>query len=452
MKRIINNLFYSRELLMVVFRSVLVGLIVFLGILKLRILILWLGFPNTYNDRDILQEYLMGKALINGVNPYLTSSELVLKFIGVLPYYPHPAPYPPFVILLSIPLALINVNKFVTVWFIIELAFLAAIVSMLTILWKGRLDWIRAVFLFFILLAWDSVVSDLFWGQLSILITALLLAALLALKNNHKYLAGVIIGFTLAIKLITWPLVVYLLLKKDWRTAISSCLTALGLNLVALCVVGIGPFMDYYLRVSTQVIKVWHGYMVNFSLWSIGYRLFEGMGSPIMKDLFRVPPIINLPWVSPLVSIGLVVGFLLFGLVCAIRSIELETAFSILVCVIIVISPVSWDHYYVMIIIGVTVMLHNLIKLSFPPWRTLIFIITSFMLFLFNEQITNFTLLLNGGKELVEARGNPITFASSLLFWFPMVELIVLTILLWRSGANQKQTSNEDITVNPHEI
>ena len=431
---------------MVVLRSILISLIIFLGILKLRFLILWLGFPDTYINRDILQEYLMGKALINGVNPYLASSELVLKFIGVLPYYPHPAPYPPFLALLSIPLALINVNKLVTVWFIIELAFLATIACMLTILWKGRIDWIRAVFLILILLAWDSVVSDLYWGQLSILITALLLAALLALKNNHKTLAGVIIGFTLAIKLITWPLVIFLLLKKDWRTTISSCLTALGLNLVALCVIGVGPFMDYYLRVSAQVIKVWHGYILNFSLWSIGYRLFEGMRSPIMWDIFRVPPIINLQWASPLISIGIVLGFLLFGLIWAIRSIELETAFSILVCVIIAISPVSWDHYYVMIIIGITVILHNLVKLSFPPWRTLIFIITSFMLFLFNEQIRNFTLLLNGGKELVIASGNPITVSSSLLSWLPMIELIILTILLWRSGPYRKQAIADAIS------
>jgi asparagine N-glycosylation enzyme membrane subunit Stt3 len=180
--------------------------------------------------------------------------------------------------------------------------------------------------------------------------------------------------------------------------------------------------------------------------------MLTGMGSPIMTDPYRALPLINLPWVAPLVSIGLAVVFLLVGMVWAIQSKELETAFAILVCVIIAVSPLSWDHYYIMIIIGLAVLWLNLAKHSFPPWRTLIFVIITLMLFLFNEHIGDFTLLLNGGKELVEDKRNPITFASSLLFWLPMVELIALTILLWRSGANQKQATIEDIVFCPHEV
>ena len=432
MQRVITNIFTSKVPLMIILRFVLVGAIAALGIARLRLLIIWLSYPNTFIDRDILQEYLMAKALLNGVNPYLPSVELVHKFVGMLPYYPNPAPYPPFVILLSIPLNFINVNQLNSVWFVIEIMFLIALSAMLYYYWKDKIDWKWSLPASLMLFAWFPVMFDLFWGQLSILITLLLMGAFLALRKDHRTLAGVIIGFTVAIKLITWPLIIYWLLKKNWRSAFVSIITALVLNLIALVAVGSGPFMDYYLRVSEQVFTIWRGCIFNFSLSSLGYRLFEGSTLSFV-NYYKVPPLLNLPHIAPVISAGLMISFLVAGMVWAVRSKDQESAYGIITCVILAISPLSWFHYYVISIIALIILWRNFVKRSFPTWLTFFSILITLLLLLFNEYIEAITVLLNGGSDLVMAAGNQLSFLSSLLFWLPELEIIGLTILLWKS-------------------
>ena len=438
MQRVMTNLFQSKARMMVVLRYILVGLVVLMGLARLRIILLLLGSPTSYQERDVLQEYLMAKALISGVNPYLPLNELAQMFIGKFSFLPHPAPYPPFIAILSTPLLLFSLNNVIVVWFIIEVVCLIAISGMLTILWRGRVDWVRAIFILFLLLTWYAVMVDLLYGQLTILLTTLLLAALLALRKDNKILAGVLIGISVAIKMFTWPLIIYFALKKDWRTLLSSCLTAFGLNLIALIVMGISPIMDYYLRVTMQVAAIYHSFLKNYSLWSIGYRLFAGT-EPVGGDYISAPPLVNLPKLAPIVSAGLAAAFLVAGLIWAMRSKDRDIAFSIIVCVIVAISPISWDHYYVMIIISLAILWLNLSNHSFPTWPTIIFIIIALMLFLFNDHIAEVIFILNGGSDLLQANGNRITFSSSLLEILPMVELVILTIILWRRGVTQQQ-------------
>jgi hypothetical protein len=48
---------------------------------------------------------------------------------------------------------------------------------------------------------------------------------------------------------------------------------------------------------------------------------------------------------------------------------------------------------------------------------------------------------LNGG-DLLQSKGYQITFASSLLEVIPILELIILTILLWQRGAAKNQVES----------
>jgi hypothetical protein len=434
-----TNIFQSKAPLMVVLRYLLVGAVILMGLARLRNSLLLLAFPENFKERDILQIYLMAKGLVSGLNPYLPLNVLAEKFIGSFPYYPHPSPYPPINAILITPLLALGIRNIVIVWYIFELLCLAAIACLLIILWKGRLGGAEAIILFFIMLAWYPVIADLTVGQLSILLTLLLLAALLALQRNHRVLAGVFIGFTVAIKMITWPLIIYLILKKDWRTAITSILTTLGLNLVALLIMGFRPILDYYLHVTNQVLKVYQNFWANYSMFSIGYRLFEGTDSAIFIDNFHAPALVNLPSLAPWVSIGFMASFTVVCLVWAIRSNRIETSFAILVCLIVAISPLVWSHYFVMLIISMVVMYRILVRHSLPAMQTLIFVFIVLLLFLFNFRINSFIVLLNGGKDLLQAHGNQITFASSLLSWLPLLEIVVLSMLLWRSEKFEKQ-------------
>ena len=430
---------------MVVFRYLLLVAVILMGIARIRITLLLLALPENFQERDILQIYLMAKGLISGLNPYLPLNVLTEIYIGPFTYFPHPAPYPPFNAVLFTPLLAFNYLNAIYVWYIFELLSLAAIACILTILWKGRLSGIIAIIIFFIILAWYPVMADLAVGQLSILLTLLILTALLALKKGYRISAGVLIGFSLAIKMITWPLIIYFALKKDWKVVISSVTTAIGLNLIALIVMGSGPFFEYYLNVSTQVMNFYQAESANFSIWSIGYRLFTGTGSPVFAYSLKAPPLLDMPEIAPIFSSILAIACLLVGLILAVKSKDSYIGFAIMVCTIVAVSPIVWDHYFVILLICMAILIRILARQSFPFWHSLIFTFTVLLYFLFNDHIGALILSMNGGNELVQANGYQITFASSLLSMLPMIELIILTVLLWHSGINGRQINNSMI-------
>ena len=433
MQQVVSNLIYSKARPMVGLRYLLGGIIAFLGFERLRIVITLLGVSDTYKNRDTLTYYLMAKAISIGENPYQPVDELGHRFYGISQSMHHPAVSAPFTGILSLPLLLFSVDKAFIAWFCFEMICLVLIAIMLPILLTGKVNWLQAIMFWILLISWYPVMVELLLGQLTILLTALLLAALLAWKKDKRILSGVLTGVTIAIKMYTWPLVLYYAIKKEWKIFISSCLTIATINVVALIVIGIGPISDYYLKVTLQASEIYHSYMRNYSIWSIGYRLFEGTHAA-NGDFLSAPPLINKPLIATLIAAGLALAFLVVGLVWAIRSKDKEIAYSIMLCVIVAISPITWDHYYLMLIISLVILAHRLHKNSFRQKIAVPFFIVALLLFTLNEYFAPVMIALNGGATLVEAHGNQITFASSLLETLPIFELVFLTVLLQRAG------------------
>jgi hypothetical protein len=106
--------------------------------------------------------------------------------------------------------------------------------------------------------------------------------------------------------------------------------------------------------------------------------------------------------------------FLGVSLYWALRSPNMDTAFAILVCLIVIISPIVWDHYLVILIISLAVMIRNLIRHSFPATETLIYSLIVLLLVMFNDQIGTVMIFLNGGRDSVEASGGQVSFISTL--------------------------------------
>jgi hypothetical protein len=434
MQQVFTNLFQSKARLMVILRYLLLGAIAFMGAERLRLMLINLQATETYNNRDFLQYYLISKAAIAGQNPYLPLDELARIFIGNIPFFPHPAPCPPFLAILFIPFSSLNINQFGTTVFIFELILLLLIAYLLPKIWNEKASLSISAIALIILLAWYPVANDLSYGQLSILLTVLLLSALLALRKRHNIQAGVFIGLTVAIKLITWPIIIYFAIKRDWKALISSLLTVIGANLLAALVIGVGPFVYYYLQASSQVFSAYQAVLHNFSIWSIGYRLFDGTGSKVFVNFISAPPLVYIPQIAFIFSGLLAISYLVWGLVHASRAINLDTAVAILVCVILCISPVTWAHYYVMLVIPLLILYRLLWERNFPPGKTSVFLAIVLLLFLVNEQLVNIILSINKISP-VNTNQTQITFASSLIALLPILEVIALSGLLWQGKA-----------------
>jgi len=418
---------------MVLLRCLLVIAIIALAIARFRVDYRSITSPGMYGNSDILIEYLMSKAIVAGINPYLSLNELAKIFIG-LDYYHQPSPYPPFTAILFIPISFLSYQGAVIFWFIFEISCLFLISLLIIYYIAGKIKWIWAICSFIILLAWEPVMEDLLYGPLSVLFTTLLLITLLLWRRGRKSLAGIIIGLTVSIKLFTWPLVIYFALKREWRTVIASICTGLVFNLIALSVIGFDPIKNY-LNYAAQELNLWQAVIRNFSLWSVGYRLFSGTSSTILKYSFQSPPIIDMPDIARYVSLICVITFLFISLIWAKRLQYFDISFAIMTCVIVIISPIAWNHYYVITAIALAVTGLYLAKLSFPKKQTLGFIILVFFVFIGNSLMNKIVILLNGGNDAIIANNFQISFTSSLIYFLPMLEIIALTIILWQIGS-----------------
>src|SRR5262245_58336026 len=91
--------------------------------------------------KDFIQEYLMAKAILNDVSPYLPLPELIDKWIGYNNFgLLHPTPHPPILGLLSLPLGFLSYETAAIVWLIFQVLCLSASIILLLRLWEMPLD------------------------------------------------------------------------------------------------------------------------------------------------------------------------------------------------------------------------------------------------------------------------------------------------------------------------
>jgi hypothetical protein len=65
-------------------------------------------------------------------------------------------------------------------------------------------------------------------GQMSLIITALLLGTVLAESRKKKYLAGVLLGVSLCKFTLSFPFFLYFLWKKDWKIVTAAIVGNVG--------------------------------------------------------------------------------------------------------------------------------------------------------------------------------------------------------------------------------
>ncbi len=150
--------------------------------------------------------------------------------------------YPPFTFPLLSPLTLLSLDQAVIAFILINLALTAIVVRQVIKLWGE--DWsIRTQMLFAaMMISWAPWRVTIRNGQISLIILALLLGAIAARRKNRPFLAGALLGLTLAKYTMTFPFFLYFAWKKEWKIILASVLLPAALMEV------------YALRMGTTII------------------------------------------------------------------------------------------------------------------------------------------------------------------------------------------------------
>ncbi len=426
---IIERILSSRAPVMIAARYMLAGCIALLGLASLRFSALSLLPPEVYR-KDCMQEYLLAKALLNGVEPYLFLSELAEKFLGDLPYpmLMHPTPHPPPTAVLSIPLGLLTYQQAAILWFVAE-ALCIVVAARVFLRWLGKratIPWV--LFLALALTSWTPFWEDLVFGQLTIFLLVPLLEAWLALGAGQNVKGGLLLGCVMSIKLMAWPVIIFLAWKRNWRAAGAAAAVVAAANLVATLVMGLDTMLYYYQKVGLGIMNLYRAQYGNLTTWTFGWRLFWGTDSERFVTV-RVPPLIAAPSIAPLASYVIVLAILVSGLVLAIRARSFDAAFGVLICVSILINPVVWSQYLVLASIPIAIALRRLFVLGLPNKQTLAALALAGLLLArrtdIDRLITQFATETPGG-------GAPtVPFFIGQLALIPVLSILALMWFVW---------------------
>jgi hypothetical protein len=409
-------------------RRVAIALSFLFGLsVALRNLAETLWAPQMYR-KDFLQEYVLARAIAEGANPYLPIPVLAHRFLGPLPVqiYSQPTPHPPTVGLLLLPLAFLDYPTAAMVWLVLEVACLLASIYLLGRIAGVRLGVTATLTIAGIALMLYPVMLDLSLGQLMLPILVLLAGAVHSVRLGRGMLGGALVGISMLLKPVAWPVLLVFVVRGQRRALASAFSVVLAGYAAAVCAMGATTVFDYLTRVLPLVTRLYHAADRNISIWTVGWRLFDGMGSPAMPEL-SAPPLVQSAQAAAVVSAGLP-AFVLIASVIVIRKQRSErTALGLMVCVSILVSPISWTHYLVLAAVPAVRIGEWLIRHRLPSRETNVAVLVAITLLL-GDEWTRLAFVV--GKVAVPDGTALIPFWPALFTLGPAVAVAALAVLL----------------------
>jgi alpha-1,2-mannosyltransferase len=305
--------------------------------------------PHDHIDGEVYQ--LGAKAWLAGQDIYhnlpVTESGLPLPFI-----------YPPFAAIVFSPLAL--TSKTVAICVIMIITHLALLVTLYVVLSASTFllahrDKVLLVTAALLPLATISepVMETITYAQINIVLMAMVAVdCLWRVDGNRKlpYPRGLLIGLAAGMKLTPAAFLLFLLLRKDFRSILVALATFLGTVLIGLVL----AFND--------AKQFWLHEMLASSTVSFGPK-FTGDASVYAgnQSLRSMLTKLEVPGMWLTVVLGLlalvVLALATAGMVHAIRLRDLPLAVTINGILSVLVSPISWSHHWVWAIPGLVLLL-----------------------------------------------------------------------------------------------
>jgi hypothetical protein len=262
--------------------------------------------------------YDPGKAVLHGQSPY---PDATLASLAGRPTFV----YPPLLLWVDAPLALLPILAARIVWTVVLEVAVAAAMAVLRVR-----DWrCYAVALLSV-----PTLSGLIMGNVTI---ALVLGLALAWRSRDRWLiGGITIGLVVAIKLLLWPLFVWLVATRRFRMAGTAVITGSVAALSSWAAIGFSGLSEY-----THLLHIVATKTAGPRAFSIATLAHEaGLSSTLGHSLQRLCG-------------AAAIGYALF----AARGQDGDRrAFSAALVGALVISPVVWLHYPALLLVPVAIM------------------------------------------------------------------------------------------------
>lgn len=429
-------------------RRLAFGLAITLGAGSLYASLSFVAGPAIH-QKDMVQFYVLGRAILAGVEPYQPTHVLTERFIESTPgiVFAHPSPHPPTMALLFLPIALLSYEAASAIWFAVELACLAAAIALLARAEGTRFSVGGVAALTLAGLAWFPIGAELNVANVTLPLLALYCAAYVAERIRRPLLAAALVALSLLVKPLAWPiLVVYLVTRRWMQLAVASLIGASGL-LAAAIAIGPSSVARYFLDVLPGVMHLYRPVSWNGSIWTVATRVFQGTG-PIVVDNVRfpgliVPPLVEAPALADLLTP--VVPLLIFAAFVGgvVRTKNESMRFGLAICASIILNPTFWSQYLALALLPLVQCFGLLHRRRFPSKLTNAALVIAILLIIPSPSWTQLAVALAGRGGDGSAQSLP--FAPSLLSFVPTVIVIALGFLLVRLGREDSLESDDRV-------
>jgi Glycosyltransferase family 87 len=298
---------------------------------------------------DFHQEWLSARNFAEGGPVYTDQRILARRFWGappelaaeMLPWNAHP----PVSAMLALPFGRFSYSQAQLFWNLANVPFL--ILSIVLVIRDLGVPFAPASILPLgaLILGWYSIYSQIQHGQLNILLMALITTAWSLDRRGRSTGAGLALGAAAALKLFPAFLFLYFLAARNGRAILAGAIAFLALNGAAIAILGLADFDTYFREVIPSVAN-YQSSRQNVSLAGFWLRLFDPHPNEHIVAFATVP----LAALAFSHGTRLAVALLVARAAWKSRTpFERDRAFAIAVFGMLLVSPIAWPHYFLML-------------------------------------------------------------------------------------------------------
>lgn len=313
---------------------------------------------------DFFQDWASARNRFQGLPIYTSQFITLERYLGFwhnpnARFFIELNAHPPSAVLLGIPFAGLRFADAFALWNVLSLAFLVA--SCAIIVRQLGLPFPLWYLLPAIALAlkcyafWEQMVH----GQVNLLLLLLLTGAWAADRSGRPHWAGTLVAVATAIKLFPGFLFVYFLLRREWKAVRTGLLALAAITVLTALILGPEAYRSYFLEVLPRTSQ-WRTEWGNVSLSGLWCKLFE---SPMHLRLIEVQPLVHAP---ALALLGMSCTLLAVTAILAMAARRLRSVqdwdllFSLTIMGMLLVSPITWDHYLLLLILPMAVLWQRL--------------------------------------------------------------------------------------------
>ncbi|MDA1165813.1 MAG: glycosyltransferase family 87 protein [Planctomycetota bacterium] len=312
--------------------------------------------PSKLEILDFYQEWSSARSLMTGRSIYAPLEETIGPYLGLVRepgtgWYWSINVHPPTSVLLAVPLQSIDYWNAFLAW---NLTSLAALGLSLWLVFR-ELDVrfsVRCVLpLLTGLLLCEPLWQQTIQGQLNLVLLLILTGVWVADRHERPVIAGTLLGLAMVIKLFPGFLFAYFLFQRRWRALIAGTASVFGFTLLTVGLTGSDAYVTYWHEVFPTTGQWWSAWN-NASLAGFWFKLFavEQYGRSLTPLIGNTA----IAQVGTAISWSVVLAMLLPIIWRARSRQELDHAFGLTLTAMLLISPVTWEHYFLLLLLPLT--------------------------------------------------------------------------------------------------